>query len=99
MPRQTGVFGHDGRWLIGSDDKYFQGRWMVGSFRREFSLLSCKVESSVRVVDEHRPPGSTDNPGNGHACAMCPQLVATLAIACVVDKAVAVELRPTFSKS
>ena len=98
MPRQTGVFGHDGRRLIGSNDKYVQWECVVGSFRSELSLLPRKIESSVRVVDEHSPTGCPDQPGNGHTRTMCPQFVAALAIMRVVHESMAVELWSTFSK-
>ena len=50
-------------------------------------------------MDEHRPAGRADQPGDGHAAAVRPQPVAALAAAHPVGRAAAIELRAALAEA
>src|SRR5947209_8389579 len=65
----------------------------------KFTFCAREVESTERLVNEHRPSGSTDDPGNRNTAAVSSELIPALAAAHLVDRIAAIELRPAFTQA
>src|SRR5262245_46898570 len=73
------VLGHQHLWIGCDGDEYVD--WQRVVCWCEDAGRARKVESSERVVNEQAPSVSTREPLNGHATAVCPQLISALPVA------------------
>ena len=67
--------------------------------RSEPALVAGQVERTARLVDEHGPARGTDQPRDRHAPAVGPQAIASLAVPHAINRAAAVELRPSLAQA
>ena len=62
------------------------------------ALAAGQVDRSIRPMDEHRPAGRADQPGDGHPTAVGPEAISALAAPHPVGRAPAVELRAALAQ-
>ena len=70
-----------------------------GAGREEPALGPGEVERAGRLVDEHRPAAGADEPGDGHASAVRPELVAARPLRIAVDRPAPIELRAALAEA
>src|SRR5947209_4893017 len=97
IPRESRVFCHDGGRIRRCNKKDVEWPRPFGLFRLKPAARSAEVEGAGRLVKEHRPPRGSDQPGDRHASAMCPELISPLAADHSVDRAATIELRTALS--
>ena len=78
--------------------KMSSGHFAVRAWN-EPALRPAEIKSAKRLVDEHRPARSADEPRNRHAPAVCGQAITALAAEHAIGGSSAVELRPAFAQS
>src|SRR5438552_605382 len=90
------VLSHNHRRVARRDDKHIEWRVIL---RRETALGACKIEPAVRQVNEQAPAIRPDEPLDRRPATVRCQLIATLAVAHLIDRALAVELRATLAQA
>src|SRR5215813_4016254 len=78
---QACVLRHDGFGINRAYKEKIQWQCILRRSWPKLAFCSREIEFSERLVDEHRPAGSADDPRNRHPAAVRAQLVAALAAA------------------
>src|SRR5437867_765870 len=95
-PGDPRVLSHDHRRVARRDDKHIE--WSI-ILRRETALGACEIEPAVRHVNEQAPAIRPDEPLDRRPATVRCQLVATLAVAHLINRALAVELRAALAQA
>ena len=99
MAGQPGVLGHEHTRILRGYDKNVERGSAGVIFGEEFAVASGEVKRAERLMEVECPSGSADKPGDGHASAVCAELVAALTAAHRILRAAAVELRAAFAET
>src|SRR5580693_1703933 len=92
------ILAHRLRGVARVHHKNIQRKRRVGR-RMENSLRAAQIKSSQRLMNEHRPTRSADEPLNGHPATVRPQTIAALPAAHSIHIAPPVKLRTAFSQT
>src|SRR5579864_3001947 len=94
----SGIFRHDGGWIGRCNEKKIERQDLFWS-RLKLANRSREVESSKRLMNKHRPAGSSDDPRYRNSSAMRPKLVPALPTFHRVDGSATIELLSPFTQT
>ena len=97
IARDARVFGHDRGRIVRAHHEDVERQPFAGGI--ESALGAGEIKGTERLVDEHGPAVRANQPLNGNAPAMRPQLVPALSAAHGVRGAFAIELRSSFAQA